>query len=69
MSFLFKQANEYLGQANLVNSSNIYSNFRCGKRKDSQHTALIEWEGLEFTELKFCKDIGLRFTALVTSYV
>ena len=37
------------------------------QKKNSQHTALIELEAMEFTELKFCKNIGLCFTALVTS--
>ena len=39
------------------------------EEKILQPTALIEWEAMEFTELKFCKDIGLCFTALVTSFV
>ena len=64
MSLFFKQAKEYLGQVNLVSSSNISSNIRCVKRKDSQHTALVEGEAMEFTELKLCKDIGLCLTAL-----
>ena len=40
-------------------------------KKNSQPTAFIEWEEMEFTELnlKLYKDIGLCLTALVISSV